>query len=278
MTAIVDRPPSVAAAAVGASAAESPRYAKRRMSHIFKPDGRALVVAMDGARHGPAKGLRDPRAAVRAVVAGGADAILTTFGMARATLDVLGGRGLILGLDSDDPIADYGVENALRLGADAVELKVFPGNPADTKLADLRRLAAKCFEWGMPLLAEPIPVSFQDTAAHTIQNVATATRLGAECGADFLKVHYVQPQDEYAERVIAESYVPVLCLGGPAKSDPVDALRVCSEAMQAGACGVVFGRNIVTADRPDLICEALAEIIHGAASVDAAAKHLHPAR
>lgn len=251
-------------------------FAKRRLHHIFAPDGKALVVAMDGARNGPAKGLHDALEAVRRVVAGGADAILTTPGMARATADVLGGRGLIIGLDSEDDSADYGVEWALRLGADAVELKVFPGNPSQTKLAMLRRLAAKCDEWSLPLLAEPIPVSFQETAAHTLENVAKAARIGAECGADFLKVHFVPPAEEYARRVVEEVYLPVLCLGGPAKEDPVDALRACAEALQAGAKGIVFGRNIVTAERPDKMCEALGEIIHGGASVEAAAKHLRP--
>ncbi|HEX2517375.1 MAG TPA: hypothetical protein VH257_21915 [Chloroflexota bacterium] len=279
MTVTAERPGAQAPASApqaAPAAAPAPRYAKRRLHHVFAPDGKALVVAMDGARNGPAAGLRDPLAAVQAVVDGGADAILTTFGMARATADVLRGRGLILALDSEDAIADYGVQHALRLGADAVELKVFPGNPTETKLADLRRLAAQCAAWGMPLLGEPIPVSFQDTAAHTIENVARAARIGCECGADVLKVHYVRPQEEYAQRVIAECYVPVLCLGGPAKDDPTEALQACYEAMQAGASGIVFGRNIVTSPRPDRMCAALGEIIHGGAAVDAAARHLAP--
>jgi len=128
-------------------------------------------------------GLEQAAEAVAKVVAGGADAILTTFGMARAVADTLGGTGLILALDSEGPIADYGVEQAVRYGADAVELKVFPGNPQESKLADLRRLAARCEEWGMPLLAEPIPVSFQDTSAHTVPNVAKAARVAAEAAA-----------------------------------------------------------------------------------------------
>ena len=114
-------------------------FPKRRLQHVFAKDGRALIVAMDGARNGPAKGLENPRQAVRNVVAGGADAILTTPGMAKATADQLRGRGLIIGLDAEDDTSDYGVEASLRFGADAVELKVFPGNPDDTKLADLRR-------------------------------------------------------------------------------------------------------------------------------------------
>src|SRR5687767_15095951 len=49
-------------------------WAKRRMHHIFARDGRAVVVAMDGARDGPAPGLERPADAVARVVAGGVDA------------------------------------------------------------------------------------------------------------------------------------------------------------------------------------------------------------
>ena len=253
----------------------SPSWAKRRMHHIFAPDGRAVIVAMDGARMGAGRGLERAAEAVAKVVAGGVDAILTTFGMARATAGVLRGTGLIMGLDSEGPIADYGVEQALRFGADAVELKVFPGNPQETKLADLRRLAARCAEWGMPLLAEPIPVSFQETSAHTVENVAKAARIGAESGADFVKVHYVGPIESYRQ-VVESCYVPILILGGPAKEDPRDALQMAADALEAGARGVVFGRNIVTHPRPDRMAAALGELIHGGATVDAAVRSLNP--
>lgn len=252
-----------------------PAWAKRRMHHIFAADGRAVIVAMDGARNGPSRGLERAADAVAKVVAGGVDAILTTYGMARAVASVLGGTGLIMALDSEGPIADYGVEQAMRFGADAVELKVFPGNPTETKLGDLRRLAARCAEWGMPLLAEPIPVSFQETSAHTVDNVAKAARIAAESGADFAKVHYVGPVDAY-RKVTDSCYVPVLVLGGPAKDDPRDALQMAADALEAGARGVVFGRNIVTHPRPDRMAAALGELIHGGATVDAAARSLNP--
>lgn len=258
-----------------AAQATGPAWAKRRMHHLFKADGRAVVVAMDGARNGPTRGLERPLEAVTNVVAGGVDAIMTTFGMARTVVDVLGDTGLILALDSEGPIADYGVEQALRFGADGVELKVFPGNPHESKLSDLRRLAARCAEWGIPLLAEPIPVSFQETTAHTVENVAKAARIGAECGADFVKVHYVGPVDAYRD-VTAACYVPVLVLGGPAKNDPRDALQMASDALEAGARGVVFGRNIITHSRPDRMAAALVELVHGGATVDAAARSLAP--
>ncbi len=252
-------------------------WARRRMHHIFARNGRAVVVAMDGARNGVGRGLEQPEKAVAKVVAGGANAILTTIGMARAVSESLCGTGLILALDSEGPIADYGVEQAIRYGADAVELKVFPGNPIETKLADLRRLAAKCAEWGMPLLAEPIPISFEDTSAHTVENVADAARIGAEAGADFVKIHYAGPVARY-RFVTSSCYVPVLVLGGPAKGDPRDALQLAHDAVSAGARGVVFGRNIVTNPRPDRMVAALCEVIHGGATVDSAVKTLNAPR
>jgi DhnA family fructose-bisphosphate aldolase class Ia len=257
--------------------ADAQPWPKRRMHHLFAADGRAVMVAMDHARMGNTRGIERPRETVARVVAGGADAILTTPGMARAVADVLGGRGLIMALDSEGPIGDYGAEQALRFGADAVELKVFPGNPTESKLADLRRLAARCAEWGMPLLAEPIPVSFQETSAHTVENVARAARIGAEAGADFVKVHYVGPVDQY-RTVVDGCYVPLLVLGGTPGGDPRAALQMAADALEAGARGVVFGRHVITHERPDRMVAALAELVHGGASVDAAAKELSPPR
>src|SRR5688500_211564 len=131
--------------------------------------------------------------------------------MAKATYGALGGRGLIIGLDDYPPgaMATDGVDAALRLGADAVELKVFPGNKEQTLLTELRQIAARCDAWGMPLLGEPIPMSFEDTSAHTVENIANAARIAAESGADFVKVHYKGEPKEYASSVVQRCYVPV---------------------------------------------------------------------
>lgn len=256
------------------TAATAP-YAKRRLHHIFAPDGRAVVVAMDHAREsGVATGLEQPAEAVRRVVAGGVDAIMTTPGMARVVAGELGGKGLIVALDSEGPVASYGVELALRLGADAVELKVFPGSTSETRFADLRQLVARCAEWNMPLLAEPIPVSFEEKSAHTVENISRATRMAAEAGADFVKAHYVGPIDAYAVQVIGQCFAPVIILGGPAHANPRDALQHVADALAAGARGVAFGRNIIQHPRPDRMAGALVELIHGGSTVDSAARHI----
>ncbi|MFG1706940.1 class I fructose-bisphosphate aldolase [Nonomuraea sp. M3C6] len=250
-----------------------PAWPRRRMHHIFGPDGRAVIAAMDAGIKGVPPGLSDAHAAVRGVVDGGIDAILATIGFARAVAGELGGRGLILALDSEIPSAGYGVEQAVRFGADGVELKVFPGNPEVTKLGELRELAAISDKWGMPLMAEPIPVGFKELQAHTVENVANAARLSAEAGADFVKAQFVGDVEQFS-RVVAACPAPLLALGGPRKT-PRDALQMAADAIEAGARGVVYGRNIVEAERPDRMVAALVEIVHGGSSVDAAAKLLN---
>ena len=60
-------------------------FAKRRMNHIFRPDGRTLIVAMDhvGFMNKPLDGLIRPNETVRKSVAHGADAIMTTMRTAK---------------------------------------------------------------------------------------------------------------------------------------------------------------------------------------------------
>ena len=55
---------------------------KRRLCRIFREDGRTLIVAMDHGSQGPMHGLEKPGHVLDEVVAGGADAVLTSLGVA----------------------------------------------------------------------------------------------------------------------------------------------------------------------------------------------------
>ena len=60
---------------------------------ILAADGKALIVAMDHARaYGAIEGLEDPGAVIEASVEGGADAVMTTFGVAKRYNEQLAGR------------------------------------------------------------------------------------------------------------------------------------------------------------------------------------------
>lgn len=250
--------------------------ANRRLHRIFQPDGRALIVAMDhGLLDGPCPGLEDPGKTVHAVVAGGADAILTSYGVAMRFAQALAPVGLILRLDGGStrlgsyagPGASfYGVEAALRLGADAVAVSAFPG--ASSEVEDLRRLAETveaAHAWGLPVMAEVVPGGFDSPPElRTAENVAVAVRIAAELGADFVKTPYAPG----FEQVVQGCYVPVVILGGARRGNEEAMLQTIRDAVHAGAAGVAIGRNIFQAPDPRAMTAAVAAVIHGVRSAE----------
>jgi DhnA family fructose-bisphosphate aldolase class Ia len=263
----------------------------RRLNRIFRPSGRALIVAMDhGLLDGPCPGLEDPAETITKIVAGGADAVLTSYGLARRFARELAPLGLILRVDGgttslgsvsglgsatdlgsvgSPPSLLYSVEDALRLGADAIALNGFPGAPHESaSLENIARAAGLAHPWGLPVMAEMVPGGFDSPPKwRTVDNIALAVRVAAELGADFVKTPYAAG----FERVIDACYVPVVILGGAKRGDERAMLADIKTAVDAGAAGVAIGRNIFQADDPAAMTAAVAAILHRGAAVDEAA-------
>jgi DhnA family fructose-bisphosphate aldolase class Ia len=250
----------------------------RRLRRIFDQDGKGLIVALDhGLLDGPIKGLEHPEATIQHIVQGGANAVLTSYGVARRFASELAGIGLILRMDGGSTSLGskggpgrifFTVEDALRLGADALAVSAFPGSQdeADT-LQNLALVAGEAHEWGLAVLGEMVPGGFDSPAEmRTAQSVAIASRIGAELGADVIKTPYVTG----FEAVTDSSYVPVVILGGAKRGKERDMLTDIRSAIDVGASGVAIGRNIFQADKPAAMVSAVAAMIHGQASVDKA--------
>jgi len=233
-----------------------------RMRRIFKSDGRTVIVAMDHASFmGPVPGLTDPVATVSAVVAGGADAVMTTLGTAKKIAKALDGRGLILSVDLHAPDPAAVVENAIALGADSLKTLAYWGAEDPIGMRNLGRFGVLCERWGLPFQAEMIPFSFAATDKHTPENIATAARVGAECGADYVKVQYTGDADSFRQ-VVEGAGVPVIILGGARSERPI-ATQV-ADAIRAGGAGIAFGRNIWSTPDPEAAARSFVEAIHGA--------------
>jgi DhnA family fructose-bisphosphate aldolase class Ia len=249
----------------------------RRLGHIFRPDGRALIVATEHAAiFGPGKGLERPGDTIEKVVAGGADAIMTSFGIANHFAHALSPVGLILradgaptrlGPDTAAPVW-FHIEEALRLGADALCVSAFPGH--HTELATLDNLASVAREaqrWGLAVQAEMVPGGMGGgPEIRTVENVALAARVGIELGADWVKVPYV----EAFGQVTRTCFKPVVIMGGSKRTSKAEILSEVKAAMDQGASGATIGRNIFEADDPEAMTAALSAIIHQGASVQAA--------
>lgn len=249
-------------------------FAKRRMNRIFKPDGRCLIVAMDhvGFMNKPLPGLIRANDTVRKCVANGADAIMTTFGTARACAEEIGDAGLILTISSyERPAIDLAVETGLRLGADALKVLVYPfQNNPEPSMLNLSWLGAQCNAWGMPLLAETIPGGWTaGPEMRTPEALAAGARLGAEAGCDFIKTFPTSDPTQF--HIVAENCpVPVVILGGEKANSDKELLQAVKAQIDNGAAGVAMGRNLWGHSSPDRITAALAAIIHENATVDEA--------
>jgi DhnA family fructose-bisphosphate aldolase class Ia len=152
------------------------------------------------------------------------------------------------------------VEEAIRLGADAVIMMGITGTPDEAhSLATIGQIAARCDDWGIPLVAEMLPGGFTAKDV-TFDQLIISARLGAELGADIVKMRYQGPAESY-QAVASACYVPLVVLGGSRQS-PEELIQEIKQAQIAGARGVAVGRNLWQAEHPGQVLSQLVKAVH----------------
>lgn len=170
------------------------------------------------------------------------------------------------------------VEDGVRLGAVAIGYTMYYGSPAQDKdlpqLTDVRR---SCEQFGLPLIVWAYPRGSaidEKGGADTSYALESAARMAMEMGATVIKsnipktakqefinnekvpsyyrdleVHFQEidkatAENERTKRVVrAAQGIPVLFSGGSEISDE-DLLHKAQVAVNAGAIGFIFGRNM----------------------------------
>jgi len=256
-----------------------------RLERIIDRNSRkTVIIPMDhGVTVGPIEGLADMRTTVSKVVAGGANAILIHKGIVRAGHRGTGKDvGLIIHLSagtsiSPDPNAKElvcTVAEAIKLGADAVSVHINLGAETDKEmLAQLGQVSERCLEWQMPLVAMMYTRGPKIKNEFDINNVKHAARVGAELGADIVKVPYTGTVDSFTE-VVQGCTVPVVIAGGEKMDSDEDIFEMVEGALKAGAAGVSIGRNAFQHEKPDKMVEALSKMVHEGASIENAIEML----
>ncbi len=174
------------------------------------------------------------------------------------------------------------VEDAVRLGADAVGYTVYVGSPAQDRdfrqLLDVRKDADR---FGMPLVVWAYPrgdAVAKKGGRESLYAIDYAARVALELGADIVKVNYPVPSEKDAEspppyntlrlgheeafRKVVESAGRALVLvsGGEKMSD-AELLAKVRSSMDAGATGIIFGRNMWQRPREEAL--RLTRELHG---------------
>lgn len=164
-----------------------------------------------------------------------------------------------------DPNAKYlvaGVEESLRLGADAVSVHVNLGSDQEhQQIADMAAVADACDRWNVPLLAMMYPRGPKIDNPRDPELIAHAVTLAADLGADVVKTLCAGSVDEMAD-ITRLSPVPVVVVGGPRATDEDDVVAYVAEALRGGAAGVAMGRNVFQAKDPGAMAARIAALIH----------------
>lgn len=271
---------------------------KIRLGRILDPrTQKSVAVAFDhGLSSGPISGIVKPRETMARLVEGGADAILVSPGVARLCADFFVGKSapaLILRLDWTNmfrPGEKLGykegrtsligaVEDAVRFGADAVLTFMFVGyEDPDVEAREIEKnalVARACEAAGIPHIIEPMARGLlAGPRRYDAELIRMHVRNAAELGADAIKTDYSGAKETF-KSVVEGCPVPILIAGGP-KAETIEAsLEMVEGAMQAGAAGVLFGRNVFQAEDPASMVKAIRAIVHDGLGARAAMeKHL----
>jgi predicted phospho-2-dehydro-3-deoxyheptonate aldolase len=238
---------------------------------------RTVIVPMDhGDTVGPIPGLAQVPPAADRIAEGGANAVVLHRGAA-----MFGHRGygrdlgFLLHLsgstsmapDSNRKVLVASVEDALRMGADGVSIHVNLGADDEAQmLHDFGRVSTDCLRWGMPLLAMIYTRGPKIGSEYDVKHVRHAARVGAEMGADIVKVPYTGSPGSFRE-VVEGCASPVVIAGGEKMESDEEVLRMVADAMAAGGAGASIGRNVFQHRDPARMVRAISSVVHGRASL-----------
>lgn len=242
-------------------------------------NGTALFLPYDqGLEHGPRDFFANPAASdpvyiTKLAVTGGFNGIAIQIGLAEKFYwDFAGEVPLILKLNGKTDIPSdaealspvHGtVEEAVRLGADAVGYTMYVGTPAQqADFEQYRKIRADAQRLGMPLIVWAYPRGAAIEAKggkDSFYAVDYAARTASELGADVVKVNFPKPEkrdgikEEYDREFTSQEAIDavvrsanrtlVLVSGGTRAGDEA-MLEKTRQSMEAGATGLIFGRNV----------------------------------
>ncbi|RMF86580.1 MAG: fructose-bisphosphate aldolase [Nitrospinota bacterium] len=247
-----------------------------RLKRIIDEHGVSIICALDHGMTSPTflAPLKDMPSRVREAIRGGANVIMMSRGFARLTVDAFHkdtALALLLtasatGSTVPNQVVDIArVEEALRMGADAVVVFVALTGPEEARMIRfVAEVGEACERLGMPFIAEAeYPTTYKKVEElkdeYGFEYLIRNARLCAELGADMVKTNWPGDAESFA-RIVEATAVPVVLAGGPRISD-AELLQRMEEAKRVGAIGCSVGRNIFTHEHPEAMTRALARVI-----------------
>lgn len=266
---------------------------------VFQTDtDRAIVIALDLGVFGSESfitGIEDLPRAIQRIGASGADVLQVNVGGLRMIErnPSLTSLPLALRIDATNIYDSRRLPSVFTVGtADSLtfakhpqvktvvlNLIEFDQDPSvqEKCIALIQQVRAALADSDIDLMVEPLVMRRNAegiiSGAFEATDLVALVRQGVELGADAIKVDAPTDTSAFERMVVAATPIPVLLRGGGKVSERV-ILERAQAAVNAGARGVVFGRNVVQHPEPTKFLAALRSVVHENASVDQAMKYL----
>src|SRR3989338_218508 len=254
-----------------------------RLLYKYGPgNGRLMILPIDqGLEHGPRDFFVNPESLntefqLRLALEGGFSAIAFQVGLAGKYLRGFAGKvPLILKINGKTEVppddeafspCNASVEDALRLGADAVGYTSYIGSPRqDEDFIQFGKVRRDAERVGMPVIMWAYPRGKAMEAKggkDSLYAVDYAARVAQELGADVVKVNYPKfdetkkaqyPKEyqelklskrEMLEKIVASAGRTLTLMSGGSKRTDAELFDDVKVALEAGVTGFIFGRNM----------------------------------
>jgi 2-amino-4,5-dihydroxy-6-oxo-7-(phosphonooxy)heptanoate synthase len=233
-------------------------------------DGNLFVLPLDhSVTLGPVSSASGLNTLVRQASSSGVDAVVLhkgrvrwvdTTAFARMSLIIHLSASTRFGPDPSAKMLVTSVEEALRMGADAVSVHLNLGSADERRqLADVGLVAEACDRWNLPLMAMVYPPN----GTNDPESVAHAATVAVELGCDVVKTSWTGSAASMAD-VVRSCPIPIVTAGGPRTPDADAVIDHVGEVMTSGARGVAMGRNVFEADCPEAMMRRVAAAVHPA--------------
>jgi class I fructose-bisphosphate aldolase len=263
-----------------------------RLMYQYGPgNGKLMILPIDqGLEHGPVDffdnpACADPTFQFDLALNGNYSAIALHYGLAEKYFEKYAGKvPLVLKLNGktcvppDDeafsPLTAT-VEDAVRLGADAIGYTLFVGTPQqDRDIRQFMEVRREADRFGLPVIVWAYPRGSyinKKGGKNSLYAIDYAARVACELGADVVKVNYPETNEavrsvspapynelalnelDAAKKVVASAGKALVIFSGGNKVSEQQLLDNVKVSMESGGVGLIFGRNMWQRPMPEAL-------------------------
>ena len=266
-------------------------YGKRKRFNRLFINGRTLIVPIDDSLiFGPIDGLENLSNTISSIVNSKPSGVLGYKGSYSLLSDISYGSQIpfIFNLSASTTTGKHTqkikictVKEALAMGADCVAVHInFTSEYENEMIYNLAEIVSEADQMGVPVLAIAYPRKEKndnedenyevekETDINLYTNrVCKCVRTSVELGADIIKTQYTGSIQSFQKVINSALGRPVIIAGGPLISIR-KSYQLAKDAIEAGAAGISFGRNVFNSKNIEAYLAGLKEIVFCDASVE----------